>query len=425
MYFCVGQNTYLSINDPYASLKIKEFRIFLSARVLTTIGLLMQSTIVAWQVYEITNDKLALGLIGLSEAIPFIICTFYSGYASDKYNRKKIIVLFTWVLAFCSSLLVLINVFADSIFPVYGALPIYIVIAISGVARSFIAPTTQAIQARLVKRNLYANAATWSSNIFQIGAVIGPLLGGLILDHTSIVFSYCCVVILIITSAILKSRIADQPIDKDVKHESFFKSLKEGLHFVFKKQEIASSISLDLFAVLFGGVVALLPAFCKDILHVDATAYGLLRSSQFLGSAIMGIGLAYHPPLKNAGRNLLGSIALFGLCIIGFALSKNYWLSFTLLLLSGAFDNVSVIIRSTILQLYTPDSMRGRVSSVNSIFIKSSNEIGDFESGLAAKFLGLVPAVIFGGSMTLLVVVATFFLAKNLRSLNLRKELEK
>ena len=413
-----------SNKDPYASLRIKEFRIYLSARILTTIGLLMQSTIVAWQVYEITNDKLALGLIGLSEAIPFILTTFYSGYATDKFNRKKLLVAFTWILAACSFLLVLLNFYGNSFFPKYGVLPIYIIIAISGIARSFIAPTTQAIQARIVPRGLYANASTWSSNIFQIGAVIGPLIGGVVLELTNPTVSFSIVVILIATSAILKSFISDQPIAKEVKHESFFKSLKEGLRFVFKSQPIVSSISLDLFAVLFGGVVALLPAFCKDILGVGPTALGLLRGSQFMGSAIMGFALAYFPPLKNAGRNLLISIALFGVCIIGFALSEVYWLSFLFLFLSGAFDNVSVIIRSTILQLYTPDAMRGRVSSVNSLFIKSSNEIGDFESGVAAKLLGLVPAVIFGGSMTLLVVGFTYWFAPSLRKIDLTKDPE-
>jgi MFS family permease len=413
-----------NVNDPYASLRIKDFRIYLSARILTTIGLLMQSTIVAWLVYEITNDKLALGLIGLSEALPFIFSTFYSGYASDKFNRKTLLVGFTWVLAGCSLLLTLLNFYGNFVFVEYGAIPIYMVIALSGIARAFIAPTTQAIQARIVPRGLYANASTWSSNIFQIGAVIGPLIGGFTLELFNPTIAMVIVVVLISASAFLKSFIPDQPVSKDIKQESFFKSLKEGLRFVFKSQPIVSSISLDLFAVLFGGVVALLPAFCKDILQVGPTALGLLRGSQFMGSAAMGFMLAYFPPLKNAGRNLLISIALFGICIIGFALSEIYWLSFIFLFLSGAFDNVSVIIRSTILQLYTPDSMRGRVSSVNSLFIKSSNEIGDFESGLAAKILGLVPAVIFGGSMTLVVVGFTAWFAPALRKIDLTKDPE-
>jgi sugar phosphate permease len=384
----------------------------------------MQSTIVSWQVYEITNDKLALGLIGLSEALPFIATTFYSGYAADIFNRKKIIVGFTWLLAFCSSLLVVVNIYGEELFSNYGALPFYFVIGISGIARSFIAPTTQAIQARIIPRGLYGNAATWSSNIFQIGAVIGPLLGGFIFEHTNAVVSYSVVVAMIATSAVLKSRISDQPVLHDVRKEPFIKSLKEGLRFTVKTKPIVSSISLDLFAVLFGGVVALLPAFCMDILHVGPTAMGFLRASQFLGSASMGFFLAYYPPLKHAGRNMFLSVALFGVCIIGFALSEFYWLSFIFLLLSGAFDNVSVIIRSTILQLYTPDAMRGRVNSVNSIFIKSSNEIGDFESGLAARILGLVPAVIFGGSMTLLVVAATYLLVPSLKKLDLTKDPE-
>jgi MFS family permease len=384
----------------------------------------MQSTIVSWQVYEITNSKFALGLIGLSEALPFILSTFYSGYVADKFNRKKILVGFTWLLALCSSFLVLINVFGNSLLNNYGAVPIYIIIAISGVARAFIAPTTQAIQARIIPRGMYANAATWSSNVFQFGAVIGPLIGGFIFEQTNAIVLYSIVVCFIVLSAILKSKISDQPISSEVKHESFFKSLNEGLRFSFKTEQIASSISLDLFAVLFGGVVALLPAFCIDILHVGPTAMGFLRASQFLGSAMMGVFLAYHPPLKNAGRNLLLSVSMFGFCIIGFALSEYYWLSFILLMSAGAFDNVSVIIRSTILQLYTPDAMRGRVNSVNAIFIKSSNEIGDFESGVAASFLGLVPAVIFGGSMTLFVVAMTFLIAKNLRTLDLTKDPE-
>ncbi len=384
----------------------------------------MQSTIIAWQVYAITNDKLALGLIGLSEAVPFILTVFYSGYAADRFNRKNLMVGFTWLLALCSSLLVVASIIGEPLFQKFGAIPFYVIIAISGVARAFIAPTTQAIQARIVPRGLYANAATWSSNVFQVGAVIGPLLGGFILEKTNPVFAFSVIVSLIAASAILKGLLKDQPILPDVQHEPFLKSLKEGLKFSFKTKPIASSISLDLFAVLFGGVVALLPAFCVDILHVGPTAMGFLRASQFIGSAMMGVFLAYYPPLKKAGRNMLLSVAFFGISIIGFALSEFYWLSFLFLFLSGAFDNVSVVIRSTILQLYTPDKMRGRVSSVNSIFIKSSNEIGDFESGVMARLIGLVPAVIFGGSMTLLVVIGTNFFAPNLKYLDLTKDPE-
>lgn len=409
---------------PFAALKITAFRQYLAGRFLTTVGLLMQSTIISWQVYEITNDKLALGIIGLSEAIPFILSTFYSGYAADKYNRKKIFVGFTWVLALFALVLVGVQVYGDNWFALYGALPLYAVVAISGIARAFIAPATQAIQARLIPRGLYANAATWSSFIFQIGAVIGPLLGGFVLQLTNPKTSFIIVAILLSLSAIIKSLIPDQPAQHSIMKESFLKSVKSGFRFVKNSPPIFSSISLDLFAVLFGGVVALLPAFCKDILIVGPLGLGFLRASPFIGSALVGVYLAYRPPLKHAGRNLFASIGLYGVCIILFALSENYWISFLFLLLSGAFDNISVIIRSTILQLYTPDDMRGRVSAVNSLFIKSSNEIGDFESGVAAKLLGLIPAVIFGGSMSLIVVVLTYFLVPSLRSMDLTKDPE-
>lgn len=382
----------------------------------------MQSVIISWQVYALTNDKLALGLIGLSEAIPFISTTLFAGYAADIYNRKKILVFSTWLLAACSLLLMLVDINRQTLFSRYGVLPFYGVIGISGIARAFIAPTTQAIQARIIPRGLYSNAATWSSNIFQIGAVSGPLLGGIILEHAGTVQSLALVIMLISGSAWLKSRLPDDTAKHPVAREPIIHSLREGLRFVWHTRPILSSISIDLFAVLFGGVTALLPAFCTDVLHTGPSAMGLLRAAPFMGSALMGLWLVYHPPLKHAGRNLLISVSLFGLCIIGFALSKVFLVSFLLLLLSGAFDNVSVVIRSTIIQLYTPDEMRGRINAVNSVFIKSSNELGDFESGLAARYLGLIPAVMLGGTITLMVVGIAYWVAPSLRRLDLTKD---
>lgn len=408
-----------SHSNALASLRINDFRIYLSSRVLTTVGILMQQTVTGWQVYELTNDKLALGLIGLSEAIPFIISTFYSGYASDRYNRKKLLVLFTSMLAAGMFLLAFLSSGEAPLLAKYGALPIYFILGLNGIARSFLAPMALAIQARIVPRDLYANAATWSGNVFYLGAIVGPLVGGWLLEWNTPTIVYAFVAVLVSISAILSMRIPDQPVEPAMKKETFFESFKGGIKFVFSTQAIVSAISLDLFAVLFGGVGALLPAFCKDILKVGPTALGLLKTAQFIGSGVMGLVMAYYPPTMNAGRNLLGSIALFGVCIIGFALSQNYALSFLFLFLSGVFDNVSVIIRSTILQMFTPDNMRGRVGAVNSIFIKSSNEIGDFEGGVAARYLGLVPAVIFGGTMTLLVVGGTYILAPALRKLKL------
>jgi MFS family permease len=408
-----------SHSSAFASLRINDFRLYLSSRVLTTVGLLMQQTVTGWQVYELTNDKLALGFIGLSEAIPFILSTFYSGYASDRFNRKKLLVLFTSLLAAGMFLLSFLSSGDAPLLAKYSAVPIYVVLGLNGMSRSFLAPMALAIQARIVPRNLYTNAATWSGNVFFFGAIIGPLIGGWLLEWNAPTTVYALVGVLVSASAILAMRIPDQPVEASIKKETFFESFKGGIKFVFGTQAIVSAISLDLFAVLFGGVSALLPAFCKDVLMVGPTALGLLKTAQFIGSGAMGLVMAYYPPTINAGRNLLGSIALFGLCIIGFALSENFALSFVFLFMSGVFDNVSVVIRSTILQLFTPDNMRGRVGAVNSIFVKSSNEIGDFEGGLAARYLGLVPAVIFGGSMTLLVVGGTYLFAPALRRLKL------
>lgn len=408
-----------SHSNALASLRIRDFRVYLSSRVLTTVGILMQQTVTGWQVYELTGDKLALGLIGLSEAIPFIASTFYSGYASDRFNRKKLLVLFTSMLAAGMFLLAYLSSNGSSLLQQYGPLPIYFVLGLNGVARSFLAPMVLAIQARIVPRNLYANAATWSSNTFYLGAIVGPLFAGWLLEWNTPMIVCTLVGVLVSVSAVLSMRIPDQPVDQPIIKESFVQSFSAGLKFVFSTQAIVSAISLDLFAVLFGGVGALLPAFCKDILHVGPTELGLLKTAQHLGSGVMGLAMAYYPPTAHAGKNLLASVALFGLCIIGFALSEIYWLSFLFLFLSGVFDNVSVIIRSTILQLFTPDFMRGRVGAVNSIFIKSSNEIGDFEGGVAARYLGLVPAVIFGGCMTLAVVAITGYLAPSLRKLRL------
>lgn len=409
-----------SHSDAFASLQINDFRVYLSSRLLTTIGILMMQTVIGWQVYELTGDKLSLGLIGLSEAIPFIITTFYSGYASDRFNRKKLLLVFTLLLAIGMGLMSWVSSGDSPLLKQHGALPLYVILGVNGISRAFLAPLNLAIQARLVPKHLYANAATWSSNLFYLGAIVGPILAGTLLEQFSAAWVYALIAIIVFVSFLLSWRIPNQPVEKEhLQKESFFSAVGKGLKFVWQTQAIVSSISLDLFAVLFGGVVALLPAFCKDILMVGPSALGLLKTALFTGSAVMGILMAYFPPTKNAGINLLASVALFGLSIICFAFSTNFYWSYFFLFLAGVFDNVSVIIRSTILQSLTPDNMRGRVGAVNSIFIKSSNEIGDFESGAAARILGLVPAVIFGGSMTLVVVGITAILAPSLRKLKL------
>lgn len=402
--------------DAFASLKIPEFRDYLFARSLTTIGLLMQSTVLAWHIYQLTHSKLALGFIGLSEAVPFIITTFFSGIAADTYNRKAILVLFTSFLVVASLLIAAGTHWFGSSTEVYGY---YFIIGVIGICRSFTTPASQAIQSRIVPRNLYANSSTWSSNSFQVSAVIGPVIAGLLLEVLAPEYIYLFCAWIFAVSVYFNSKLDEHYPPPMQGKEPFIKSFFGGVRFVFGTQAILSSISLDLFAVLFGGVTGLIPAFCQDILHVGPTLMGVLKAALFLGSAVAGFFLAHHPPTHKAGRNLLLCVGLYGFCMIIFALSPYYWLSFLMLFMAGGFDNVSVIIRSTIIQLFTPDEMRGRVAAVNSIFIKSSNEIGDFESGLAASYMGLKYAVIFGGAITLLVVGGTSLFAPTLRKMRL------
>ena len=402
--------------DAFAALRIPEFRAYLLARSLTTVALLMQSTVLAWHIYQITHSKLALGLIGLSEAIPFLVTTFFSGIAADRFNRKKILLVSTAFLIACSAFLAFGSLELGASTNVMGY---YFVIGLIGICRSFLTPASQAIQSRIVPRELYANSSTWSSNSFQVSAVAGPVAAGLLLEIIAPQYVYLICAGFFALSLFYTTKLDEHYPPLMQGKEPFVRSFFGGIRFVFGTQAILSSISLDLFAVLFGGVTGLVPAFCQDILHVGPTLMGLLKASLFLGSAVAGFILAHHPPTKHAGRNLLVCVAGFGLCIIVFAISPFYWLSFLMLFMAGAFDNVSVIIRSTIIQLFTPDEMRGRVAAVNSIFIKSSNEIGDFESGFAASYLGLEYAVIFGGLMTLLVVGGTALFAPTLRKMKL------
>lgn len=408
-----------SQHDAYAVLKIKEFRLFLLARFVTTVAIQMQSIIVGWQVYEMTKDPLSLGLIGLSEAIPFLVMAFFSGHIADTFNRKTIILASLFVYFLCAGFLLLFTNALSGILILYGTLPIFIVIAITGFARAFIYPAQTAFMAQLVPRSLYTNSSTWNSTTWHIAAITGPALGGLIYGFIGIYEAYISVVFLIFIGLILFVFIQAKLMPAKEKKETIVQSISEGIRFVFKNQVLLGALSLDMFAVLFGGAVAMLPVFAAEVLMVGPEGLGFLRAAPAVGAVIMAIFLAYYPPLKNTGTKLFIGVAGFGLSIILFALSKNFYLSIGLLILSGMFDNISVIIRHTILQLYTPDHMRGRVASVNSIFIGSSNEIGSFESGVAAKLLGLIPSVIFGGSMTLLVTKVTSLLSPELRKMNL------
>lgn len=406
--------------DAYASLRIAAFRNFQLSRFLLTFAVQMAEIIVAWRVYEITQDKLALGLIGLSEALPFIVTSLYSGHAADIFNRYRIARKTIIGITICFIVIGLMMSGTAHIVQNYGVFPVYVVIGISGIVRGFMAPAYQSIFPQLVPRHLYSNAATWGSNTWQTAAVLGPAAGGLLYGFTNIEISFLVSVLLMLASFFVFLRVPIKETPPKEKSETLYESLTAGLRFVFKTEEMLGAITLDLFAVLFGGAVALLPVFAsKEMLDIGPQGLGVLRASPFLGSVIMGLFLAHHPPTHQAGKNLLLAVTGFGIATIAFAFSKNFYLSFAMLFLTGAFDNISVVIRQTILQTMTPDNMRGRVSAVNQIFISSSNEIGAFESGLAAKLMGTVPSVVFGGCMTLLVVASMYLFAPKMRKLKM------
>jgi len=408
--------------DAYAVLKITDFRNYAFARFFITFGVQMQSLIVGWQVYEHTKDPFSLGLIGLTEAMAFLSVGLFSGHLADIYNRKKIIVVSAIAFFICAAYLTFLSFNLTQCYALYGIIPVYIGVFFTGISRGFIFPAQTAFMAQLVPRELYPNSSTWNSLLWHVAAVSGPAAGGLIYGFYGINIAYLIVLVFILISICFFVLVRPKPIIKKSVPEKLFKSLTTGVKFVFNNQIILGALTLDMFAVLFGGAVAMLPVFADTVFHVGPKGLGFLRAAPFIGSVIMSFTLAYYPPAVNTGKKLLWCVAGFGICIILFALTPSFYLAMFLLMLSGMFDNVSVVIRSTIIQLFTPDEMRGRVASVNSVFIGSSNEIGSFESGLAAKIMGLIPSVIFGGAMTLVVVGITTRFAPVLRKLSFKDE---
>lgn len=390
-------------------------------RLLAMLSYQIVAVTVGWHIYKLTNDTLALGLIGLTEVVPYFCFALFAGYAVDHLPRRKLgmfaclgLLLTTLMLAGVASGRLPAGAFG------VGTLTIYAAIAINGVVRAFLSPVYMSLFARVLKREQFARGAGVGSVVMQTGLVVGPALGGGLIAWGGVTSAYLVAAGFALAAAIAIVSLQVTEPAPAAERAPVFKSIGEGLRFVFNNQVVLGAQALDMFSVLFGGAVALLPAFIHDVLHYGPEALGVLRAAPAAGAVLVGLWLARHPPQKNAGRLLLYAVAGFGLCIIGFALSRQFWLSAAMLLLSGMCDGVSVVLRSTILQLSTPDEMRGRVSSINGIFIGSSNELGAFESGVAARLLGLVPSVVFGGCMTLLVVAATARLAPKLRRLNLR-----
>jgi MFS family permease len=412
--------------DPYASLRIREFNIFLLVRFVLVFGWSMQFIIIEWQVYEITRDPLSLGVIGLMEIIPAVSMALFAGHIVDQREKRNL-------LATCIALFSLISLglfFLTWPEVVAGWTQktvlycIYGLVFFGGFLRSFFGPTIFSLVALIVPKRLYPNAATWSSSTWQVATVLGPAFAGFSILWIGVHWSLCIVFTMVALSFFFVFFIKKKPILNPKIGEPIFKSLGQGIKFVFHTKAIFGAITLDMVSVLFGGAVALLPVYAQDILKVGPEGFGALRAAPAIGASLTMLATAYLPISRKAGMKLLAAIFGFGVCIIIFGISTIFWVSMVALFFSGVTDGVSMVIRQTILQLKTPDHMRGRVASVNSIFVGSSNELGAFESGLTAKLMGTVTAVVFGGTMTLITVITMGIVSPSFRALDLTEDLK-
>lgn len=406
-------------SDPFAAMRIKEYRHLMTGRFLFIMGLRMLSTLVGWWIYELTNEPFAIGLIGLSEVIPAVSLSLYAGYIVDISEKRKLLLKGVGFYFLCALLLF----FLSTKFTVtqlsnhWIAFCIYIIIFFTGIIRAFTGPTFGTMVASIVPKNLLQNATTWNQSVWLFASVSGHASVGFLIAFIGNANSLLIICSMIALGWFYMYSLKPKPALNIRGEKTGLDSVKEGLVFVFKTKELLGALSLDLFAVFFGGAVAMIPVFAKDILNVGPIGFGWLNAAADMGSIIIILLLTFFPLRSGQGKTLLFAVGGFGICIIIFALSKWFWLSFAVLIISGILDGISMIVRGTIVQMKTPDHMRGRVMSVNSMFVNSSNELGQFESGIAAKLLGVVPSVLFGGSMTLLVVIATWFKAPSLRKM--------
>ncbi|MBU2926641.1 MFS transporter [Winogradskyella psychrotolerans] len=413
-------------NDPYAALRIKEFNIFLLVRFALVFGWSMQFIVIEWQVYSLTNDKLSLGIIGLCEFLPAFLLAPFAGHIVDKKEKRN---LFTLCIALFS--LISFGLFwltSEAIenswtvnYILYG---IYSLVFFGGVLRAFFGPTIFSLIALIVPKRIYPNAATWSSSTWKGANVFGALCGGFLIAWIGVHHTLGIIFSLVMLSLIVVFGIKKKPVLNKKTNESVIDSLKVGLNFVFSDKVVLGALTLDMIAVLFGGAVAIFAVFAKDVLDAGPKGFGYLNAALSSGSIITMVATTYLPITRNTGKKLLISVFGFGVCMIIFGASKVLWLSLVALFLSGVCDGVSMVIRQTILQLKTPDDMRGRVGAVNSMFVGSSNELGALESGVAAKLFGAPLAVILGGTVTLITVATMSFKNVSLRELDLTKDIE-
>jgi len=400
-------------------LRHPEFRLYIFSRFFFILVLNMQATLISWKVYEITKDPFSIGLIGLIEFVPAVIMAFFAGHIIDLSDKRKMMlaamaanVVLTLTLTGITSNFSLQTFTSSMILAV-----IYVVVFCTGILRSFSGPTSFAMVSQLIPKDELPNAITWHSGSWQIGAVSGPALAGILYGTIGVTPTFSIMIGLFVAALIPISLMRPKPPVPQTGQESMLLRIREGFRFVWRTKEVLGTMSLDLFAVFFGGATALLPYFADVILKTGPQGLGMLRSAPAVGSLFVLAWVTFRPLQKQQGKLMMLCVAGFGAMIILFGLSQMFWLSMFALFMSGVLDGISVIVRSTILQLKTPDEMRGRVASLNSIFIMSSNELGAFESGFTSRLMGVVPAIVFGGTMTLAVVVFTWLKVPTLKKL--------
>ena len=395
------------------ALKISDIRLFVGHVGFFSLAGRALNVVISFQIYKMTHSPLALGWLGLVEAVPAISLVLFGGHAADHFNRKKLLLITGAMSCVCTLILALLSKSAGP----HSLLGLYVVIFLFGVSRSFADPATTAFEAQIVPQYLTVNAGSWISSTWITCSVLGPAVIGFIFDAGGPVISYLIITGFFLMAWFCMILIPSKPLPPIKKKEPIFKSIGIGWRFVFSNQPLLGALALDLFAVLFGGAVALLPIYAEHILFVGAKGLGLLNAAPALGALIMTLMATRYPPIDRAGRNLLIAVTGFGLSILVFAFSKNFWLSMLALFFSGAFDGVSVVIRRAMLRLLSPDELRGRIAAANWIFITASNELGAFESGFVAAWIGTIPCVAVGGLVTLGVVLLTALFAPQLRSL--------
>ncbi len=401
----VAKKTKITSHDPYAALRHPNYRAYIIGNFIAVFGQQMLAVAIQWEIYSITNSTFALGLIGLVSWLPIFLFILPAGSLADRYNRKHIVLLTQLLFAACSFGLALTSHFHPTVWLMY------VLLFFTGVSRALSDPAKQALLPQLLPEKDFPNAMTWSSTVFQTASMVGPALGGFLIAYFSyptvyLIDALCALSFFYFIWTLKYTHDAKKVNAKKISIES----LSAGLKFVWDTKIILATITMDLLVVILGGAVALLPAYAKDVLHTGPVGLGWLRAAPAIGAFMMATLSAHLPPMKKAGVTLLWAVAGFGVATIIFGLSQWFWLSLIMMFLTGAFDNISVIVRSTLVQVLTPDSMRGRVTAVSYIFIHSSNELGGFESGATAALFGLIPSVVFGGIGSILVVLAVLFI---------------